>query len=368
MGSINISESREERLPYQAENELRKILKSVPFVADIEVDHQSPEHPFDFIAVIKIRGKHFNLVIDTSNTGQPRIVKNKIAFFESWHLRKDLHNGYFIFAAPYISDSSRELCKEAGIGYLDLTGNCYISFDKIYIERFGFRKEAETRELRSIFHDKTSRIVRRLLTYPKHAWHVQELAKNADVSTGLVSQVKSNLLDSELAERRKDMFVLTRPKDLLKRWAEAYRFSKNEQVEFYSSKSLENVDKLLAEHCQLSGIEYAFTLFAGARAIGAQYVRVANRSHAYVLADIQLLGEQLGLKQVKSGGNVVLIKPFDKDIIFGKRLVGDAYVVSDIQLYLDFSAQKGRAQETAEFLFDSRISKSWESDLDVSNS
>lgn len=368
MHSLDTYQPKEERLEYQAEQALRNILKAVPFVGAIEVDHRSPEHPFDFIAMVDIHGKKFNLVVDTASAGQPRMAKSKIAGFQSWHLRKDLHNGYFIFAAPYVSDSSREICKEAGIGYLDLTGNCYISFDNIYIERFGFQKEAEKRELRSIFHDKASRVVRRMLTHPRHLWHVAELAKSANVSTGLASQVKTKLLDGELAERRGDMFVLTRPADLLKRWGEAYRFDKNEQIEFYSSKPLPEVDRMLAEHCQSHGIDVAFTLFAGAKAIGSQYVRVANRSHAYVVTDVETLAKELGLKSVDSGGNVVLMKPFDEDLLFGKRLVENAPIVSDIQLYLDFAAQKGRAQETAEFLLDSRIKSNWETEVNASDS
>lgn len=361
-------DSRDDSLEYQAEHALRKVLQDVPFIRTVEVDHRSPEHPFDFIARVDVGGKTHNIVVDTASNGQPRNAKAKIAGFTAWHLRKELHNGYFVFAAPFVSDTSRELCKEAGIGFLDLTGNCFMSFNNVYIERFGFQKEAEKRELRSIFHEKASRVVRRLLTYPQHAWHVQELAKKAGVSTGLVSQVKSKLLDSELAERRGDMFVVTRPVDLLKRWGEAYRFDKSEQAEYYSSKSLADVDRQLSEYCQGADIDYSFTLFAGAKAIGSQYVRIANRSHAYVLAPLESLARDLELKPVPSGGNVVLIKPFDADLLFGKRPINDAWIVSDIQLYLDFTAQKGRAQETAEFLLDSRIRKVLENDLRVSDS
>lgn len=366
MQNLNNYQPKENRLEYQVEEALKKILHEVPFVGAIEVNHKSTEYPFDFIALVGISGKKFNLIVDTANSGQPRMAKNAIMSFQSWHLRKKLHNSYFIFAAPYVSDSSREICKKAGIGYLDLTGNCHISVDNIYIERFGFQKEAEKRELRSIFHAKASRVLRRLLTHPHHLWHVAELAQKANVSTGLVSQVKTKLLDGELAERRGDMFVLVRPADLLKRWGEAYRFDKNEQLEFYSSKPLAEVDRMLGEHCQQHGIDVAFTLFAGAKALGSQYLRVANRSHAYVIADIQTLAKELGLKQVDSGGNVVLMNPFDEDLLFEKQLLGNAPIVSDIQLYLDFAAQKGRAQETADFLLDSRIRKSWETEINAS--
>jgi len=365
MNTYNTEFSREDRLEYQVEHVFRKLLQPVRFLEIDNVDHRSPEHGFDMIALIKLRSDHFNVVIDTRSSGQPRHAKSAIAGFESWHLRKSFYNGYFIFAAPYVSESSREICREAGVGYLDLQGNCLIAFDHVYIERFGFEKESEKRELRSVFSDKASRIVRRLLTHPHHKWHVQELSKETGVSTGMVSQVKNKLLDSEYAERAGDMFALSRPVDLLKRWGEAYRFDKNEQSEYYSTRPLGELDRAIAEVCQRRGFAYAFTLFAGAKAIGSQFVRVANRSHTYVIGEQEKLAEEIGLKKVESGGNVVLIKPFDDDLLFDKRLVENAWIVSDLQLYLDFCSQKGRAQETADFLLDSRIRKTLENDRDA---
>lgn len=354
---------RDDRLEDQAESALRKILDSVPFINRVEVEHRSPEHGFDLIAAVHTGDKSYNLVLDVRSNGQPRMVRSAIAVWQSWHLREKLRNGHFVFAAPYVSESSREICREAGIGYLDFSGNCLLSFDQIFIERFGHQKEAEKRELQSIFHEKGSRAVRRLLHSPGHHWHVQELAAEAQISTGLASQIKNKLIDSELVFRSGDMFVLNRPAELLKRWSEEYRFKKNQSVEFYSNKALPETDELIAEHCNRNGISYGFTLFSGARLIGAQYVRVVPKSNVYVLTDPESLGIELGLKRVESGGNIVLMKPYDDDLLYGKNRINDEWAVSDIQLYLDFSAQKGRTQETAEFLMDSRISPKWEQEM-----
>lgn len=363
--SYGFGPSREDRLEYQVEHVFRQLLRPVQFLQIDNIEHGSPEHAFDMIALIKSGRDHYNVVIDTSNSGQPRHARSAIRGFESWHLRKTFYNGYFVFAAPYVSESSRDICREAGVGYLDLLGNCLIAFDQVYIERFGFEKEPEKRELRSVFSDKASRVVRRLLANPHHRWHVQELAKETGVSTGMVSQVKTKLLDSEYVDRVGDMFALARPVDLLKRWGEAYRFEKSELSEYYSAKPLGEVERAISEVCQKRSFDYAFTLFAGAKAVGSQYVRVANRTHAYLLGEKDQVAQEVGLKKVESGGNVVLMKPFDEDLLFGKRLVDGVWVVSDLQLYLDFCSQKGRAQETAEFLLDSRIRKTLESKSDA---
>ena len=53
------------------------------------------------------------------------------------------------------------------------------------------------------------------------------------------------------------------------------------------------------------------------------------------------------------------MQPFDTDILYLSQGAGLS-IVSDIQLYLDFSAQKGRIQETADIIFDTKILPQWE--------
>jgi hypothetical protein len=275
--------------------------------------------------------------------------------------RPEYKRVYCLFAAPFVSESAREICKEEGFGYLDLTGNCLISFDNIYIERFGFQKDAEKRELRSVFNEKASRIVRRLLTNPARLWSVQELAKRSHVSIGLASQVKTKLFDGEFLERRDELFTVSKPEKLLKNWADSYRlkFKKHIAVEFYSPKKLQDTEVELVEYFKTHYTRYAFTLATAAKATGTQYVSQVNRIHAYVDGDVNRIGKELGLKEVDSGGNIVLMQPFDTDILYNDQWLG-LNVVSDLQLYLDFAAQNGRIQETADVIFDTKILPRWE--------
>lgn len=338
---------------------LSDVLKSIPTISDLTIQPTSEGQVADLLVQARVTGQPWQIAVQVSKTGQPRIVRNAIALWEQWCRKNNFENSYFVIAAPFIGQKSQQICKDAGVGFVDLAGNCLLTSGNIFIERIGHTTAPEKRLLRSLFYAKSSRVIRRLLTDPNHLWHVHELATMADVSTGLVSQIKTKLIDSELARRSGDMFVINNPEELLKRWAVAYQFDKHEQVQFYSSKSLGELEQLISEHCTREEIEYAFTLFSGAGLIGAQYVRVVNRASAFVLADLQSVADHLGLKRVETGGNLILLNPADTDLFFGKRLAHDRWVVSDIQLFLDFSAQKGRAQETAEFILDSTIRKSW---------
>lgn len=360
---------REQEIVYEVELELKELLSSVPFVSEFSAefnDGYGPDVGYDLLLKTAANSKPYCLVIEVKSIGQPRnarmaaaqlqrMIRNFIAH------RTDFKKVYGIFAAPFVSENARKICKEEGIGYIDLTGNCLISFDNIYIERFGFQKDAEKRELRSVFNDKASRIVRRLLSDPFRPWTVQELAKRSHVSIGLASQVKTKLFDSEILERRDEMLVVAKPEQLLKDWADSYRlkFKKHIAVEFYSPKKLQDIETEIIEYFKSNQTKYAFTLATAAKASGTQYVSQVNRIHAYVEGNANQIGKELGLKEVDSGGNVVLMQPFDTDILYLSQGAGLS-IVSDIQLYLDFSAQKGRIQETADIIFDTKILPQWE--------
>lgn len=347
------------KLKLDAEVAIKKLLSEIPFVEEVRINTKNKEYGFDLHGLVSIGSKKYKLIIDVSSSGQPLTTRNTIAIWENWKRLKALKDCFFVIISPYMSETSRNLCKESDVGFLDLTGNCHLCFGHIYIERFGFKHETEKRELVSIFQEKASRTIRRLLTEPKRNWFVHELASEARVSNGLASQVKKKILQSEIGEELDGTFFLTKPELLLKQWGEAYRFNKNKQLQLYSEKPLSEVERQLANYCHENAIEYAFTLNSAARLIGAQYVSVINRSHCYVSGSADAIAKALDLKTVNSGGNFVLLTAFDDDLLFNKRLVNETTVVSDIQLYLDFAAQTGRTQETAEIILDSRIKKAW---------
>jgi hypothetical protein len=77
--------------------------------------------------------------------GEPRLISQAMFQLKKYtSLRK---NTYPVFVAPYISEVGRKLCKEYDIGYIDLSGNVYLRFDTVYIERMSnenIKKEKRT--------------------------------------------------------------------------------------------------------------------------------------------------------------------------------------------------------------------------------
>jgi hypothetical protein len=269
--------------------------------------------------------------------------------------RNNYPNAYFIFMAPYISPQAAEICTKDGVGYLDFAGNCYLSFGQVYIEQTGKPNPFRTRrDLVSLYSPKSSRVLRVLLSNPGRIWKIQDLADEARVSLGQVANVKKLLLDRESIA---DGFSLREPWKLLEEWANVYTYRKNEVSNFYSLKSIPEIESDLAKTCGEKGIEFALTGFSGAARF-APAVRY-NRVMAYVSTISEDLVSFLDLKEVPSGANVMLLGPYDEGVFYGTQVMDDIRIVSPVQIYLDLKSYKGRGEEAAEVLLREIVKPKW---------
>ncbi|HOD98378.1 MAG TPA: hypothetical protein PLT63_06340, partial [Syntrophales bacterium] len=178
----------------KVEDSLRACLQRVPF---LEIDSLKRglnlgDAPMDIVADVRVAEQRQRLAIEVKSNGQPRVARTA-----AYRLARVLESDpglYGVFAAPYISPRTAEICFQEKIGYLDLAGNCRLAFGQVYIEQQGNPNPfAEKRDLRSLYSPKAARVLRVLLTDPKRPWRTQALAEEADVSLGQVANVKSLL-------------------------------------------------------------------------------------------------------------------------------------------------------------------------------
>ncbi|MCP4681783.1 MAG: hypothetical protein GY864_05600 [Desulfobacterales bacterium] len=109
-------------------------------------------------------------------------------------------DAYFVFIAPYISLKAAEICQSEGIGYLDLSGNCLLSFGEIFIQKKDYpNRFKEKRDLKSLYTPKAERLLRVLLCNPGKKWKIKELAVESSVSLGQASNVKKLLFDRSIS-------------------------------------------------------------------------------------------------------------------------------------------------------------------------
>ncbi len=335
----------------EAKKALLAVLERIPFLKVDSVEREVSGA--DFVVNLEVDNKKQVLVVEAKSSGQPRLAREAVN--QLLRYRNIFPNSYLVFMAPYISPQAAEICTKDNVGYLDFAGNCYLSFDKVYIEQSGkpnpFRSR---RDLVSFYSPKSSRVVRVLLNNPGRTWKTQDLANEARVSLGQVANVKKLLLDREWITKQ-DGFSLKEPWPLLNEWADAYTYRKNEVRNFYSLKSISEIESDLAKVCQENKLEYALTGFSGAARL-APAVRY-NRAMAYVLSE--RVPSLLNLKEVESGANVMLLSPYDEGVFYGTQIIDGIKIVSPLQAYLDLKGYRGRGEEAADVLLRDVIKPMW---------
>jgi len=345
----------------EAERALRRCLADVPFVQieDFQVEPTLSGRP-DLLAKLRLPTGEIALVLEVKSNGQPRIARNAVD--QIGYMIRDIPNAYGVFVAPYISPRSAEICVQRNIGYLDLAGNCRLSFWPVYVKTAGEKNPfAEKRKLRSLYSPtsvKTTTILRVLLENPKRVWKTRELADAADASLGQVSNVKRQLEDREWLKSETEGFLLTDPVALLADWSGYYDMRCNRIYDFYSMKSIPQIEAELADLCACENIKYALTGFSG----GARYAPAVRyqRATAYIADDaVAQVAKALSLKEVPSGANVSLISPYDRNAFHGSRLVDGVCVASPSQVYLDLQSTRGRGEEAAEAVLKGEIEPKW---------
>jgi hypothetical protein len=300
------------------------------------------------------------LLCEVKASGQPRIARQ--ACLELVDFARSDKKAYPVFIAPYISPAAAAICGQYNVGYLDFAGNCRLAFDKVYIRREGFPNPAvQRRDLRSLYSPKAERVLRVLLTAGKRTWRTQELADEARVSLGQVANVKKLLADREWIDVQPAGFGLRTLESavlpLLQEWTVNYRASRSPAREFYSLKSIPEIEAGLSEASQKPASRIAFTGFSGAARL-APAVRY-SRVTAYAERDLDALANRLDLKSVSSGANVTLLGPHDEGVFYGTREVGGAPIVSAVQIYLDLMQTKGRGEEAALAILEEAIKPLW---------
>jgi hypothetical protein len=347
-----------EDLEKKAREALSSCLSRVPFLKIEKIEREVSKDSVrpDFVVKLIYPEGVKNLILEIKANGQPRLARQAVNQILRY---KELYSdSYGVFLAPYISPKAGEICKREGIGYLDFSGNCYLCFDRVFIEQEGRPNIfQEKRDLRSLYSPRAERVLRVLLNNPIKVWKVGDLAEAAQVSLGQVSNVKKRLMDREWIQEEKIGFRLNEPEQLLKEWGENYSFRKNKILDFYSLKTVAQIEADLIDYCNRNNLIYAFTGFSGAARL-ASAVRY-QRAMTYLEDLNDTLISALALKRVESGSNVTLSIPYDEGVFYGARQLEGAQIASPVQLYLDLRSFRGRGEEAAQILFEQVIKPKW---------
>jgi hypothetical protein len=290
------------------------------------------------------------MVVDVASLGQPRQIRAAVTKLSE--IRRALPAAYPVAASVYIGPQSARILRENNLGYLDLSGNCYLAFEHVLIEKEGKRNvRPSTRPLRSLFAPRATRVVRLLLAEPGRAWRLEELAKAAAVSLGHSHNVVKRLEDLRWVERDEAQRIhLGKPADLLEAWCESYTYRTNEIAAYFVPERVTR--KLmgdLARAATADGRRYAFTLTAGLSLVAPQ-TRLSGL-HCYLEGDPAPIAAALGLHPAgEADGGLHLLAPYDPGVFYGLLDKAGLKVVCLPQLYADLAHFERRGAEQAEHL------------------
>ncbi len=346
---------------------LQRALAALPEVElhAVEPERRVDGHEVDMVIRAAVKGRPVWLLVEAKASGYPRDARSAI-----WQLaplrRLDAPVPRVpLFVAPVVSATSRELLRSEGLGYWDPGGSLYLDLPwaLYFVDRPVPRGRRRT--LRSVYRGRTAQVLHALLLDPRRPWKVLDLARQAEVSVSTVHQVFTFLEDQLWMEKEgagpKAVRHLREPGTLLDAWAEAH--SLGHYVAFRFHGWAQQPDELLhrvTESLERRGVDYALTLATGAAYVapfatepGPLALLVpAERAMRTQLADVLA---DTGLRRVNAGEAVTLYAATDRSPLLFRRQVDDAWVASDVQLYLDLYAWPRRGKEQARHLRAERL-------------
>ena len=332
---------------------LRQLLAASPIVADLTIDARPRDGGPDGHAEFSIDGAPCHLIIESKSSGQPRQVRNAMGQLGPALLRASgLTRGLVV--APFISPASRRLLEESNIGWLDFAGNARIVFPRLHLEIHKADRDpfATKREQRSLFFPKSARLLKLLLHKPFLPWKVVELAGQAGVSMGQVSNVRRALIEREWASAESgEGFRLTQPDALLDAWRDDGMHAPSVVLRGHTLMHGRALETAIEEVFVEAARHQSHVLLAShsvARRL-APYARVAGEFFYAAPVGIELLKKHLAISPVDKGENVTVFRPSDEGLWnetsdLGTQVQG----TGPIQTYLDLLSTGERGREAAD--------------------
>ncbi len=339
----------------EVKDNLKKLLsvKKLKFQVKSYVDNFIP----DFLADVSINEVNFILIGEIIERNSSSIFQKRISQLKFYKNQKPEYVPILI--AHYFSPEKRDYCKKNKINYMDLSGNVYLSYKNIYIEKTGFINQyPELRKKRSPFSDKATLILRLMLENDK-IWGVREIAQEVNLDAGYVSRMFKELERQNYLIRKNGKGKLQHKNELLSDWANFYDYKENKGEKYsYLSQGPSEILNILKDIRISKEIEYALSFQAGAFLVSPY--AVYNDVHIYVSnkKSFEFFVDKLNLRPVEEGGNICIFHPYYKHSVFyNKQKIQNLWVVSDLQLYLDLYKYPHRGLEQAEHLYEKRLKK-----------
>lgn len=285
-------------------------------------------------------------VVEAKLSGDAAAVSGAIRQAKSYGARDK--RAVPLVVVPYMGEVGRRETEEAGVSWLDLSGNANIKAKGLRIRIEG-RPNLYKRPGRpaTVFATKSSRVVRWLLLHPSNTFSVRELARASGVDAGLTSRVVRRLGEDQFVRREGARVRVNKPEELLEAWREQYDFGRHSILRGHiPARSGEVLLRQVATKLGEAGLDYAATGTAGAWMID----RFASFRIVTLFVRDQLpdsIQADLGFREEPRGANLWIVVPNDDAVFLGAAERDGIRCAHPMQIYLDLKDQPERADEAA---------------------
>lgn len=256
-----------------------------------------------------------------------------------------------LVVARYLSPPVRERLADAGLSYLDATGNVRVSMVKpgLFLSDRGADRDpwrGPGRPRGTLKGAPAASVVRVLLDF-EDSWRATELIATARVSTGAAYRVIQFLEEEELISRKGSEIQVVDWQRLLRRWSRDYEFIRsNLTTRWIAPRGL---DRMLERAASRPAIEYAVT---GTLAAAEWAPYAPARSAMIYASDPSEAANAWDLRPADAGANVILAEP-DNDVPFTRTWTatkGRYKIAAPAQVAVDLLSGPGRSPSEAEEL------------------
>ena len=256
-----------------------------------------------------------------------------------------------MLVSTYLSPLARERLTAAGICYADSTGNLRFAVDRpaVFIETQGADKNPfrQERPLHSLKGGRSARAARALMDY-RTPFGTRELAAETASSAAMISRVSSLLGPDEIVTREssRGRIVSVDWEALARRWAMDYDFASSNTLTTWLEP---RGTRALFARLRDAGFRYTVTgSFAAYRLAPIAEPRLA----AIYVDDPETAADSLELRRADTGGNVLLVRPFDPVAVERAEYDDGITYARVTQVLLDLMKGPGRGPAEAEALLE----------------
>ena len=326
------------------EKEALIALKSLLGVAtDWRAIQELGEEGVDFILESDAR----QLAVGMKASSDATSIQRALAQLEQYRrLRADVIP---LIATKFMGAVGKQICREARVGWYDLSGNADIDIPGLRVLIDGkenqFKRPGRPS---SVFAPKASRMTRWLLMYDDTGWTQQELTRQTDLDKGYVSRVLKRMKSQGLIFLRGEKYFVNKREALLNAWRSQYDFSKHRILK--GTMPVRSGEEGIMKIASVLPMDsYAATGLAGAWFVDG----FATFRTATVFLREEPSSEllpALSFSPGEKGANTWLVLPNDEGVFVGREEKAGIMCAHPVQIYLDLQAHPERASEAAEHL------------------